>query len=86
MLLFNHCWAWATFEAEHISIHLMLLFNMNRILNGYGGKAISIHLMLLFNLFKFFFQFHDFHFNTSNVTIQLVFAFNHCIAAVFQYI
>ncbi len=53
-----------------ISIHLMLLFNINSIIPFISNFIISIHLMLLFNQHCIEAVRFHFHFNTSNVTIQ----------------
>ena len=55
-----------------ISIHLMLLFNCVRYYCIYKSFNISIHLMLLFNVSLSFHCMCNNHFNTSNVTIQLI--------------
>ena len=65
-----------------ISIHLMLWFNMRKLLSFLDLSEISIHLMLWFNLWKkasFFFE--------IRISIHLMLWFNHCwyVIAIFYY-
>ena len=71
MLLFNDFKQCIDFAIKKISIHLMLLFNKAFLYRSLLMINISIHLMLLFNPFTFLILILSYHFNTSNVTIQL---------------
>ena len=70
-----------------ISIHLMLLFNLNSASVTALAAIISIHLMLLFNgLFPGLPIHILLNFNTSNVTIQQHYVEDIGIVKLFQYI
>ena len=76
----NHSWI-------VISIHLMLLFNVLYFVSLKSTVIISIHLMLLFNHSVICCKCRCCHFNTSNVTIQLIHYFSYIIISLsFQYI
>ena len=67
-------------EELSISIHLMLLFNLNSASVTALAAIISIHLMLLFNgLFPGLPIHILLNFNTSNVTIQLPTGHKPCV-------
>ena len=71
MLLFNTFKTRLCKSYKIISIHLMLLFNDFIFCGCKFSDSISIHLMLLFNLPLLSAVLLYYHFNTSNVTIQL---------------